>query len=191
MACQAGARPKSRPTKSAAPAQKATRRRSKVSVTAGGSSPSGISDGATCRIAAPSARPSAPPTIDSTRLSVSSCRIRRGRSAPSADRSASSRLRAVARASSRLATLAQQIEEHEGDDAEEEHGGLAQVGADDGGVERLERHAAALVGLRVLLRQRAGHGAQVRVSRRQRHARLQASDRLRRCARRAPAAAHP
>ena len=69
-------------------------------------------------------------------------------------------------------------EEHERDDAEEEHGGLTQVGANDGGVERLERHAAAIVGLRILSRQRAGHGAQVRVSRRQRHARLQASHRL-------------
>ena len=47
--------------------------------------------------------------IDSTTLSVSSCRMMRRRPAPSAERTASSRERAVARASSRLATLAQQI----------------------------------------------------------------------------------
>ena len=68
-----------------------------------------MSDGATLRIAAPSATPSAPPRSDSTRLSVSSWRTIRRRPAPSADRTASSRSRAVARASSRLATFAQQI----------------------------------------------------------------------------------
>ena len=46
---------------------------------------------------------------DSTTLSVSSWRMIRRRPAPSAARTASSRVRALARASSRLATLAQQI----------------------------------------------------------------------------------
>ena len=68
-----------------------------------------MSEGATLRIAAPTPHPSAPPMSDSTRLSVSSCRMMRRRPAPSADRTASSRVRTVARASSRLATLAQQM----------------------------------------------------------------------------------
>ena len=55
------------------------------------------------------AMPSAPPISESTRLSVSSWRMMRRRPAPSAERTASSRVRTVARASSRLATFAQQI----------------------------------------------------------------------------------
>jgi hypothetical protein len=51
--------------------------------------------------------PSAPPMSASTTLSASICRTRRQRPAPSAMRTAISRWRAVARASSRLATFAQ------------------------------------------------------------------------------------
>ena len=53
--------------------------------------------------------PRAPPTSASTRLSVRSCRRRRERPAPIAVRSAISRSRVEARASRRLATLAQAI----------------------------------------------------------------------------------
>ena len=57
----------------------------------------------------PSASPMTPPITDSSTLSVSSCRMMRPRPAPIAARSATSRLRAVARTSSRLATLAHAI----------------------------------------------------------------------------------
>ncbi len=57
--------------------------------------------------AVPRSRPSAPPANDSMRLSVSSCRMMRPRPAPMAARTAISRLRVVARASSRFATFAQ------------------------------------------------------------------------------------
>ena len=53
VACQAGATPKSSPTASVAAAQNAATRRSKTTVTAGGSRPAGISDGAAPAIAAP------------------------------------------------------------------------------------------------------------------------------------------
>ncbi len=68
-----------------------------------------MSEGATLRMAAPMPIPIAPPISESTTLSVSSCRTMRRRPAPSADRTASSRVRTVARASSRLATFAQQM----------------------------------------------------------------------------------
>ena len=50
--------------------------------------------------------PSAPPTSASSRLSVSNCRTRRQRLAPSAVRTASSLCREEARTSRRFATLA-------------------------------------------------------------------------------------
>ena len=59
--------------------------------------------------ATPRARPSAPPIAASTRLSVSSWRTIRSRPAPTAVRSAISRLRPSARTSCRLATLAHAI----------------------------------------------------------------------------------
>ena len=109
VACHAGARPNSSPTTSAAAAQNATTRASNDSVTPGGSRSGGIAEAAAFRMTAPAATPRTPPMSDSIRLSVSSWRTTRRRSAPSADRIASSRVRAVARASSRLATFAQQI----------------------------------------------------------------------------------
>src|SRR5258708_3724244 len=57
----------------------------------------------------PSPRPSTPPARDNITLSVSNCRINAPRPAPIAARMAISRLRIVARASSRFATLAQAI----------------------------------------------------------------------------------
>ena len=57
----------------------------------------------------PSAEPSAAPAKESSTLSVSSCRTMRPRLAPIAARMAISRRRPMARANSRLATLAQAI----------------------------------------------------------------------------------
>ena len=53
--------------------------------------------------------PRIPPASESNTLSVSNWRTMRARPAPSAERIANSRLRTVARTSSRLATLAQEI----------------------------------------------------------------------------------
>ena len=50
-------------------------------------------------------------------------------------------------------------EEHESDDAEEQHRREPQIAADDRIVHPLERHAAALVGLRELARETVGDGA--------------------------------
>ena len=54
----------------------------------------------------PKRRPSTPPASESSTLSVSSCRMMRPRPAPIAARTAISRLRPVARTSSRFATFA-------------------------------------------------------------------------------------
>ncbi len=74
---------------------------------------SGIADAASCctavRAAIASAKPRPPPTTEMISDSVSSCRTRRRRPAPSARRIASSRTRAVARPSWRLAMFAQTI----------------------------------------------------------------------------------
>ena len=78
-------------------------------LTALGNSPGGTSDGATLRIAAPTAIPISPPSAASTRLSVRICDTIRRRLAPSAERTASSRARLIVRARSKLATLAQHI----------------------------------------------------------------------------------
>ena len=55
------------------------------------------------------ASPRSAPSVDSSKLSVSSCRMTRPRAAPSATRIAISRRRTAARASSRFATFAQAI----------------------------------------------------------------------------------
>ena len=57
------------------------------------------------RIAAPTARPPAPPSAAGSSASIRSCRATWNRPAPSARRVASSRRRALARASDRLAML--------------------------------------------------------------------------------------
>ena len=61
------------------------------------------------RAQAASSTPSAPPAIDNRTLSARSCRIRRLRAAPSAERTANSRVREPARTNSRPATFAQAI----------------------------------------------------------------------------------
>ena len=72
----------------------------------------------------------------------------RRRPAPSADRTASSRVRTVARASSRLATLAQQMRSTNPTTPRNSIDVQPQIAADHRIVHPLERHAAALVGLR-------------------------------------------
>ena len=106
-ACQAGAVPKSTPE---------TTESATVNSSTGTFSSITVSDGSmNCGISATTARitrnaspmPTAPPTSASTRLSVRSCRAISTRDAPSAVRTVTSRCRAVPRARSRLATLAQ------------------------------------------------------------------------------------
>ena len=110
VACQAGARPNSTPIVSAAAAQNATTRRSKARVTVAGRSPGGISAGAASKNERRQSRCRARRrSATGPRLSVSSWRMIRRRPAPSAARTASSRVLALARAISRFATLAQQI----------------------------------------------------------------------------------
>src|SRR5713226_1978155 len=104
----AGASPKSSPVRRETPRVKSRTRRSKViSCTRGNCC--GLA--ATSRRTSPHARvsPSVPPTSESSMLSVRSWRTMRRRPAPSAVRMAISRRRATARASRRLATLAQAI----------------------------------------------------------------------------------
>ncbi len=72
-------------------------------------SPAGLTASSARTPAKPNASPSTPPAIASIMLSVKSWRTIRVRLAPSAARMANSRLRPVARTSSRLATLAHAI----------------------------------------------------------------------------------
>ena len=103
----AGASPKSSAVRVAVTKVKATTRRSgAVESTA-----AWLSSGSTLSSSSPShtdsTSPSRPPPAATTALSTSVCRIRRARPAPSARRTLISRCRPVARASIRLATLAQ------------------------------------------------------------------------------------
>ena len=117
-------------------------------VTAAGSSPSGMTAAPTSRIAAPTREAEHSANAPRARGSRSpAAGPRAERPAPSAERSDSSRVRTVARASSRFATLAQQMSEDEADDAEKEHRRRPQVAADQGIVQRLDPHAASLVRL--------------------------------------------
>ena len=105
--------------------------------------------------------PSAPPMSDSTRLSVSSWRTTRPRPAPSADAD-----RQLARAhrgarQQQVGDVGAADEQHEADDAEEQHRRESQIAADERVVQRLERDAAARVGLRELARQPGGDRRQV------------------------------
>ena len=107
--CQAGARPNRTPTANAVSAHTAATRPSNDNETALGNTPGGTNDGAAASSAAVTPTATTPPIDASTRLSVSSCATTRPRPAPSAARTASSRVRPVAWARSRLATLAQHI----------------------------------------------------------------------------------
>ena len=106
--CSAGIRPKATPvTSERSSAKPRTEASSRIS-TRRGMLP-GWSASRTCTPPHASATPRAPPTSESSTLSVRSWATMRSRRAPIATRSASSRCRPAARPSSRLATLAQQI----------------------------------------------------------------------------------
>ena len=105
-ACHAGASPARMPAATVIPAANSVTRQSSDSAIPSGSVPGGSNAGAERSTAAPSASPAVPPTAASSRLSVSSCRKSCRRLAPSAARTASSRVRPTPRASSRFATFA-------------------------------------------------------------------------------------
>ena len=98
------------PVTSASPAVNARTRGSSDSALLSMGKGSGSSDATSAlSVHDASARPAMPPPIDSSRLSVSSCRISRDRFAPSASLIATSRRRFVARDSIRLAMFAHAI----------------------------------------------------------------------------------
>ena len=102
----AGASPKAMPVPMATAAVNSnTRQSSPTSATRGNDA--GLSASRASMPQPANSTPSPPPMRERTRLSVSSCRTSRQRLAPSAVRMAISFWRAAARASSRLATLAQ------------------------------------------------------------------------------------
>ena len=114
--CSAGNRPNSRPVISETPIVKAMTRQSSGGMTTAAPLASvrrgmfpGTSISNPRTPAAPRARPRTPPHPASSTLSVSSWRTTRPRAAPIAERTANSRWRPAARASSRLATFAHAI----------------------------------------------------------------------------------
>ncbi len=103
---RAGARPTRRPVIRVSTAAAAkTAASTRTSFSRGASAGARATSASTPHM--PSSRPATPPAAAMTRLSVASCRTIRPRLAPSAMRVASSRRRPDARASSRLAMLAQ------------------------------------------------------------------------------------
>ena len=103
---RAGAVPESRPAAADRPAVNASTTPSRATSARRGML-LGIRAGAARTIAAATAQPTTPPATLRSTLSVSNCRTTRPRPAPSAPRMASSRRRAMPRARSRPATLAQ------------------------------------------------------------------------------------
>ena len=105
-ACRAGTSPKSSVDNSESPS---ANRRTVVSIRTSSMRGRLAGDNATspCTSMDASRRPASPATPARTQLSVSSCRTTRPRPAPSAARSAISRVRPAARASRRFAMLAQ------------------------------------------------------------------------------------
>ena len=146
VACHDGARPNRTPTSSAVTAQKTTTRRSNVSVTAAGSSCSGISTGATCRMAAPMASPSAPPRTPRKMLSVSSWRIRRPRDGAERRPDRQFAFAAGGAGEQQVRDVCAADQQDDADDADEQQGRGAQLAADERLVQRLDRDAAAFVG---------------------------------------------
>src|ERR1035441_5102740 len=104
---QAGARPKIRPVSSETPMVKKRTRSSGRASSATEPARSPTKATSSCTPYTASRLPSNPPAMESIRLSVRNCRTMRARPAPSARRTPISFCRAVARASSRFATLAQ------------------------------------------------------------------------------------
>ena len=103
-----GARPNAMPVTTVRPIANSRTRMSTLGVLAIGSV-AGTSRFSSGTAISATITPSAPPTPASSRLSVISCRIMRSRPAPIAVRTASSRRRPSARASSRFARFAQAI----------------------------------------------------------------------------------
>ncbi len=83
--------------------------------------------------------PSAPPISDSTRLSVSSWRMMRRRPAPSAERTASSRVRTRGARQQQVGDVGAADQQHESDDAEKQHRRQPRSLPIDRVVQRLER----------------------------------------------------
>ena len=109
MLRSAGRMPAARPQITVSETAKSSTRQSKcVSRSIVAAPPVNI-DSSRSRPQAATSRPSAPPTSDRIIVSQSSCRTTRQRPAPSAVRTANSRSRELARATSRLATLPQVI----------------------------------------------------------------------------------
>ena len=118
-------------------------------LTALGNSPGGTSEGATLRIAAPITIPTNPPTAASTRLSVRICETIRRRLAPSAERTANSRVRDIVRARSRFATLAQHISSTKPTTASSKHRSQSHLRAYERLAQRLQSWDVTGVRLRV------------------------------------------
>jgi hypothetical protein len=108
-ACSAGANPESSAAARATPQVNNTTRQSSESERCTGTGKAGSSDMSAIVIARPMATPAAAPIANKISVSVSHWRINRHRLAPMANRSAISRRRPEARASSSPATLAQAI----------------------------------------------------------------------------------
>ena len=105
---RAGARPKSTPaTMETASVKSRTRESTRTSFALG--SACGRAPNHACVPHHEKNAPKAPPATDSSRLSVSNCRMTRRCVAPRTERIANSLARPIARASSRLATFAQAI----------------------------------------------------------------------------------
>ena len=150
---------------------------SKVSVTAAGSSPCGITDGATFRIAAPTRHSQR--AADRREHQALGQELADDAPPAGAQRRPYRQLtRAYRRAcQEQVGHVGAADEQHEADDAEEQHRRQAELAADQRIVHRLEHDAASLVRLRELPRQPFSDGRHVRARGLERHAGLQASDR--------------
>ena len=111
VARHAGTKPKSTPVSSETASVKASTRQFRLRSTPLGKIPVSLSVSARSALLLQNAKstPTAPPNAASSTLSVSSCRTRRQRPAPTASRTLISALRKAARASNRFATLAHAI----------------------------------------------------------------------------------
>ena len=124
----------------------------------------------------PAALPRPPPSSEINRLSVSICRTRRQRPAPSAARTAISRCRAVARASSRLAALTQAISSTS-PTAPSSTSSMRCDRSDDLLVQRNHQHASSLWSSRDARAAICAHDrVQLRCRLRRRHPGIQAAD---------------
>ena len=122
--CSAGASPKRMPVRSETSSVKARMRRSSLVERLIGASPVGRNLMSNRLAQTATSKPEAPPRAESSRLSTMSCRTMRLRPAPSANRIAISFSRPIARASKRLATLAQAIRRTKPTSAINTHSGV-------------------------------------------------------------------